>query len=69
MMTTYCPKCGKRTLLEPPYESWNSLSRVDNETYICSDCGTLETFEQLTYGQPAPKSSWVLPQLAAGTNL
>ena len=31
-----CPKCG-RAYSAPP-----ALSRVDNETYICPRCGTLE---------------------------
>jgi predicted RNA-binding Zn-ribbon protein involved in translation (DUF1610 family) len=34
-----CPRCGK------PLEDCPSLSRHDNETAICSDCGTLEAFE------------------------
>lgn len=31
-----CPKC-KKVYTEPP-----ALSRVDNETYICSECGLKE---------------------------
>lgn len=31
-----CPKCNK------PYSTPPALSRVDNETYICSDCGLME---------------------------
>ena len=29
-----CPKCGKE------YSERPALSRTDNETYICPDCGT-----------------------------
>lgn len=36
-----CPKCGK-TYTEHP-----ALSRVDNETPICPDCGTLEALESI----------------------
>lgn len=36
-----CPKCGKR------YEGHPALSRVDNETKICPDCGTREALESL----------------------
>lgn len=35
-ITRTCPICG-RDYTEPP-----ALSRRDNKTYICSDCGTME---------------------------
>jgi len=35
-----CPRCGKEV------ESWSvALSRKDNETEICSDCGEKEAME------------------------
>lgn len=34
-----CPKCNK------PYSEPPALSRRDNETYICSACGTEEALE------------------------
>ncbi len=36
-----CPKCGK------PYTGRPALSRVDNETLICPDCGILEALATL----------------------
>lgn len=36
-----CPRCGKT------YEGHPALSRVDNETLICPDCGTREALETL----------------------
>jgi len=36
-----CPKCGKR-YSEPP-----ALSRDDNETLICPDCGLLEALRDV----------------------
>ena len=36
-----CPICGK-TYHEPP-----ALSRTDNETLICPDCGILESLSTL----------------------
>jgi len=36
-----CPKCGK-VVREPP-----ALSRSDNKTYICPDCGTREALESI----------------------
>ena len=36
-----CPKCGQR-YTEPP-----ALSRSDNETLICPDCGTREALDSI----------------------
>lgn len=36
-----CPKCGQRYIGVP------ALSRIDNSTYICPDCGTREALEYL----------------------
>lgn len=36
-----CPICGK------PYTGYPALSRKDNETLICPDCGTREALEGL----------------------
>ena len=35
-----CPRCKKNTMRDE--EAMNALSRRDNETYICSPCGTAE---------------------------
>lgn len=39
--TYICPRCGK-AYYEPP-----ALSRVDNQTLICPDCGTREALESI----------------------
>lgn len=36
-----CPKCGKS------YSAPPALSRLDNETLICPDCGTREALESI----------------------
>lgn len=36
-----CPKCGQTYIGHP------ALSRTDNETLICSDCGTREALESI----------------------
>jgi len=36
-----CPKCGQR------YTEHPALSRVDNETLICPDCGTREALTSM----------------------
>jgi superfamily II helicase len=39
-----CPVCKTNDLLE---EGTNALSRKDNETEICDECGTAEAMEEL----------------------
>lgn len=39
-----CPRCGKRKM--HPDEASNALSRKDNETFICNDCGADEAIEE-----------------------
>ncbi len=41
MRVRYCPKCGKR------YTEHPALSRTDNETLICPDCGIREALESI----------------------
>ena len=36
-----CPICGK------PYDGHPALSREDNETLICPDCGTRQALESI----------------------
>lgn len=36
-----CTRCGK------PYHGAPALSRVDNESLICPDCGTREALESI----------------------
>ena len=36
-----CPKCGQAYTTHP------ALSRIDNETLICPDCGTREALESI----------------------
>lgn len=39
-----CPKCGRPIIGHP------ALSRTDNTTLICADCGTREALESLGIG-------------------
>lgn len=36
-----CPKCNR------PYHGHPALSRIDNKTHICPDCGTREALDSL----------------------
>lgn len=40
-----CPRCGEI------YHEPAALSRVDNQTLICPDCGTREALESIDIGQ------------------
>jgi predicted RNA-binding Zn-ribbon protein involved in translation (DUF1610 family) len=56
-----CPRCGEETLrLDRP--AMNALSRTDNETYVCSDCGTSEALEDFARGMSRhSKDAWKAP--------
>ena len=41
IIKTVCPKCGQE------YSGHPSLSRVDNQTLVCPDCGTREARESM----------------------
>ena len=42
--TAVCPLCGTRYHEDPP------LSRTDNETIICHDCGTRQALKSIGVG-------------------
>ena len=42
--TAVCPLCGR------VYHGHPALSRTDNETLICSDCGTRQALESIGVG-------------------
>jgi len=44
-----CPRCGVNEL--KPKLASNALSRKDNKTYICSDCGMQEALYVLQINQ------------------
>lgn len=40
-----CARCGSE------YSGYPALSRLDNKTEICPDCGELEAMEQYMFGR------------------
>ena len=44
MKTNFCPKCGKT------YQGYPALSRADNRTEICPECGVREALEAAGLG-------------------
>ena len=44
-----CPKCGRE------FERLLALSRSDNKTMICDECGTMEALDSLPRGILTPQ--------------
>lgn len=59
-----CPRCGEKTLrLDRP--ALNALSRADNTTYVCSDCGINEALEDYQRGMSRTSmDNWKAPEAA-----
>jgi len=49
MRTAVCPRCGKT------YTGHPALSRADNETAICADCGIVEALESIGVSEEEQK--------------
>ena len=55
-----CPKCGRS------FERLLALSRVDNRTMICDECGTMEALESLPHGTLTPQERTRITVVATG---
>lgn len=55
-----CPRCRTNWIPnnESPGEHFGALSRADNKTEICSDCGGHEAVQQWLEGGCDPVSAW-----------
>lgn len=54
-----CPRClGAIPTAAHPGKFPGALSRTDNKTEICSDCGVREALEHFSIGQPMPQQKW-----------
>jgi ribosomal protein S27AE len=59
MVSKTCPRCGKiATYGDPFHRGFGALSRIDNKTRICSDCGVDEALEDFFREGITPKSDW-----------
>lgn len=59
MVSKICPRCDYTAKLSDPfYKGYGAISRADNKTQICSNCGVEEGYEQFIYGEVTPKSAW-----------
>lgn len=59
-MKRTCPRCGlvPRATDGFFHRGFGALSRIDNKTYICADCGTDEALENFLRNELTPKSQW-----------
>lgn len=70
--TVLCPRCGENYYTpygekhEPGSPPFPALSRVDNKTYICSECGTDEAMRDFTGAGPTPLDEWAIPPSPSG---
>lgn len=54
-----CPRCGGAIPnWERRGEYPGAISRVDNQTEICSECGTMEAMEDFVGNGPMPIAKW-----------
>jgi hypothetical protein len=61
-----CPRCGGYIPNDVrPGEYPGALSRTDNATEVCSECGTREAMEEL-HGALLPQELWHASQQFAG---
>lgn len=59
---TTCPRClGGIPNNEFRGMYPGALSRTDNKTEICSECGTMEAMEDFSMGEPLPQVYWPVP--------
>lgn len=64
-----CPRClGAVPNAAHPGKYPGALSRTDNKTEICSDCGVREALEQHSVGQPAPQEKWGITKKEGNSN-
>lgn len=58
-----CPRCTMRLL---PIGFPGALSRVDNKTEICSECGQDEGLSQWAGNKLGDTDTWPIPRISIG---
>ena len=57
-----CPRCGHGIPSDEHRGQYpGALSRLDNQTYVCSDCGTKEAMYQYTVSRRLPAINKPIP--------
>lgn len=55
-----CPECGRS------FNRLRALSRTDNKTMICDECGTVEALESLPHGILTPQERTRIAVMVSG---
>lgn len=55
-----CPKCGRK------FRRLLAMSRTDNKTMICDDCGTMEALASVFHGVLTPQEQTQISVAATG---
>ncbi len=55
-----CPRCGRK------FERLLALSRADNKTMICDECGIMEALDSLPPGRLSPQEKTRIAVMATG---
>ncbi len=64
MVSKTCRRCGRVARWNDPFHRGvGALSRIDNKTMICSDCGVDEAMENFFEGTITPMSDWPIKLL------
>ena len=64
MTDNLCPRCGGAIPSnERPGAYVGALSRTDNDTYVCSACGTEEALLDFATGQLPDQTHWPVTDL------
>ena len=59
MVSKVCKRCGQVARYDDPFHrGFGAISRTDNKTSICSDCGVAEAMEDFIDGFLTPKEEW-----------
>lgn len=59
MVSKTCKRCGFVARLNDPFHRGvGAISRFDNKTMICSDCGVDEAMENFLHGSITPITDW-----------
>lgn len=59
MVSKICKRCDYTAPLNDPfYRGFGAISRTDNKTMICSNCGVEEAMEDFLHGGCTPKEQW-----------
>jgi len=59
MVSKICRRCGQSARHDDPFHrGYGAISRTDNKSMICSDCGVDEAMQDFFHEGLTPKEKW-----------